>query len=150
MKTRLEHDSLGDIQVPADAYYGAQTLRALVNFKDVSGLSIGEHPYYIKALAMVKWAAAHANISLGTLDEEIGAAIKKACEEIMEGALVDQFPVDLIQGGAGTSTNMNINVSMMTNTCMIYMDSGRTTSIFSLKHCSRNNIITNTTASTAK
>lgn len=109
MKTRLEHDSLGEIQVPADAYYGAQTLRALVNFKDVSGLSIGEHPYYIKALAMVKWAAAHANVSLGSLDETIGTAIKKACEEIMEGALSDQFPIDLIQGGAGTSTNMNIN-----------------------------------------
>ncbi|MBQ4063738.1 MAG: aspartate ammonia-lyase [Bacteroidaceae bacterium] len=109
MKTRLEHDSLGEIQVPADAYYGAQTLRALVNFKDVSGLSIGEHPYYIKSLAMVKWAAAHANVSLGTLDETIGTAIKKACEEIMEGALHDQFPIDLVQGGAGTSTNMNIN-----------------------------------------
>ncbi|MBQ8271053.1 MAG: aspartate ammonia-lyase [Bacteroidaceae bacterium] len=109
MKTRLEHDSLGEIQVPADAYYGAQTLRALVNFKDVSGLSIGDHPYYIKSLAMVKWAAAHANVSLGSLDEEIGTAIKKACEEIMEGALSDQFPIDLIQGGAGTSTNMNIN-----------------------------------------
>ena len=109
MKTRLEHDSLGEIQVPADAYYGAQTLRALVNFKDVSGLSIGEHPYYIKSLAMVKWAAAHANVSLGSLDETIGTAIKKACEEIMEGALSDQFPIDLVQGGAGTSTNMNIN-----------------------------------------
>ncbi len=109
MKTRLEHDSLGEIQVPADAYYGAQTLRALINFRDVSGLSIGEHPYYIKALAMVKWAAAHANVSLGSLDESIGTAIKKACEEIMEGALSDQFPIDLIQGGAGTSTNMNIN-----------------------------------------
>ncbi len=109
MKTRLEHDSLGEIQVPADAYYGAQTLRALVNFKDVSGLSISEHPYYIKSLAMVKWAAAHANVSLGSLDETIGSAIKKACEEIMEGALNDQFPIDLVQGGAGTSTNMNIN-----------------------------------------
>lgn len=109
MKTRLEYDSMGEIQVPADAYYGAQTLRALVNFKDVSGLSIGEHPYYIKSLAMVKWAAAHANVSLGSLDETIGTAIKKACEEIMEGALNDQFPIDLVQGGAGTSTNMNIN-----------------------------------------
>ena len=58
---------------------------------------------------MVKWAAAHANMSLGTLDEEIGKAIKAACEEIMEGALADQFPIDLVQGGAGTSTNMNIN-----------------------------------------
>ena len=109
MKTRLEHDSLGEIQVPADAYYGAQTLRAMVNFKDISGITISDHPYYVKALAMVKWAAAHANVSLGTLEEEIGKAIKKACEEIMEGALVDQFPVDLMQGGAGTSTNMNIN-----------------------------------------
>ena len=109
MKTRLEHDSLGEIQVPADAYYGVQTLRAMVNFKDISGITISDHPYYVKALAMVKWAAAHANMSLGTLDEEIGTAIKKACEEIMEGALVDQFPVDLMQGGAGTSTNMNIN-----------------------------------------
>ena len=109
MKTRLEHDSVGEIQVPADAYYGAQTLRAMVNFKDISGITISDHPYYVKALAMVKWAAAHANVSLGTLDEEIGTAIKKACEEIMEGALIDQFPVDLIQGGAGTSTNMNIN-----------------------------------------
>ena len=109
MKTRLEHDSLGEIQVPADAYYGAQTLRAMVNFKDITGITISDHPYYVKALAMVKWAAAHANVSLGTLDAEIGGAIKKACEEIIEGALVDQFPVDLIQGGAGTSTNMNIN-----------------------------------------
>ena len=109
MKTRLEHDSLGEIQVPADAYYGAQTLRAMVNFKDISGITISDHPYYVKALAMVKWAAAHANVSLGTLDENIGIAIKKACEEIMEGALSDQFPIDLVQGGAGTSTNMNIN-----------------------------------------
>ena len=84
MKTRLEHDSLGEIQVPADAYYGVQTLRAMVNFKDISGITIGDHPYYVKALAMVKWAAAHANMSLGTLDEEIGVAIKKACEEIIE------------------------------------------------------------------
>ena len=77
MKTRLEHDSLGERQVPADAYYGAQTLRAMVNFKDISGITISDHPYYVKALAMVKWVAAHANVSLGTLDEEIGTAIKK-------------------------------------------------------------------------
>ena len=90
MKTRLEHDSLGEIQVPADAYYGVQTLRAMVNFKDISGITISDHPYYVKALAMVKWAAAHANVSLGTLEEEIGVAIKKACEEIMQGALAAQ------------------------------------------------------------
>ena len=109
MKTRIEHDSLGEMQVPADAYYGVQTLRAMENFHEISGITISDHPYYVKALAMVKWAAAHANMSLGILDENIGKAIKAACEEIIGGALVDQFPVDLIQGGAGTSTNMNIN-----------------------------------------
>ena len=109
MKTRIEHDSLGEMQVPADAYYGVQTLRAMENFHEISGITISDHPYYVKALAMVKWAAAHANMSLGILDENIGKAIKAACEEIIGGALVDQFPIDLIQGGAGTSTNMNIN-----------------------------------------
>ena len=109
MNTRIEHDSLGEMHVPAEAYYGVQTLRAIENFNEISGITISDHPYYVKALAMVKWAAAHANMSLGILDENIGKAIKSACEEIIGGALVDQFPVDLIQGGAGTSTNMNIN-----------------------------------------
>lgn len=109
METRLEHDSLGEMQVPAEAYYGVQTLRAIENFNEISGITISDHPYYVKALAMVKWAAAHANMSLGILDDKIGKAIKAACEEIIGGALVDQFPVDLVQGGAGTSTNMNIN-----------------------------------------
>lgn len=109
METRLEHDSLGEMQVPAEAYYGVQTLRAIQNFNGISGITISDHPYYVKALAMIKWAAAHANMSLGILDEKIGKAIKTACEEIISGALSDQFPVDLIQGGAGTSTNMNIN-----------------------------------------
>ena len=76
MKTRLEHDSLGEIQVPADAYYGAQTMRAIVNFKDISGITISDHPYYVKALAMVKWAAAHANVSLGTPLQEIDFLFK--------------------------------------------------------------------------
>ena len=109
MNTRIEHDSLGEMHVPAEAYYGVQTLRAIENFNEISGITISDHPYYVKALAMVKWAATHANMSLGILDENIGKAIKAACEEIIGGALVDQFPVDLIQGGAGTSTNMNIN-----------------------------------------
>ena len=109
MKTRIEHDSLGEMHVPAEAYYGVQTLRAIENFNEISGITISDHPYYVKALAMIKWAAAHANMSLGILDEKIGKAIKAACEEIIGGALVDQFPVDLIQGGAGTSTSMNIN-----------------------------------------
>ncbi|MCC8174019.1 MAG: aspartate ammonia-lyase, partial [Odoribacter sp.] len=109
MKTRLEHDLLGEKEVPADAYYGIQTLRGIENFHNISGIVIGDYPNYVKALAMVKWAAAKANQELDLLPNDIAQAIQKACEEIIEGALADQFPVDLIQGGAGTSTNMNIN-----------------------------------------
>lgn len=109
MKTRKEHDFLGEMEVPADAYYGIQTLRAAQNFHDISGITIGDYPNYRKALAMVKWAAARANMSLGLLDEKLARAIMKACEEIIDGKFADQFPVDMMQGGAGTSTNMNIN-----------------------------------------
>ena len=109
MKTRLEHDLLGEKEVPADAYYGIQTLRGIENFANISGIEIGNYPHYVKALAMVKWAASRANQELGLLPDNIATAIQKACEEIIEGKLGDQFPVDLIQGGAGTSTNMNIN-----------------------------------------
>lgn len=109
MKTRMEHDLLGEKEVPADAYYGIQTLRGIENFDGISGLTISDFPVYVKALAMVKWAAAKANRELDLLPEDITNAILKACEEIIAGKLVDQFPVDLIQGGAGTSTNMNIN-----------------------------------------
>lgn len=109
METRLEHDLLGTKQVPADAYYGIQTLRAIENFEGISGRRIGDYPNYVKALAMVKWAAAKANCQLGVLEEPIAKAICAACEELIGGALGDQFPVDMIQGGAGTSTNMNIN-----------------------------------------
>ena len=92
-----------------DAYYGVQTLRAIENFGGISGFQIGMYPNYVKALAMVKWAAARANCELGTLSKEIADAITAACEEIIAGKLHDQFPVDMLQGGAGTSTNMNIN-----------------------------------------
>lgn len=109
MKTRMEHDLLGEKEVPANAYYGIQTLRGIENFQDISGITIGDYPNYVKALAMVKWAAAKANGELGLLSERKVNAITKACEEIIHGKLHDQFPVDLIQGGAGTSTNMNIN-----------------------------------------
>lgn len=109
MKTRMEHDLLGDKAVPADAYYGIQTLRGIENFENISGIRIQDFPCYVKALAMIKWAAAQANLELGLLPKEIADAITKACEEIIAGSLSDQFPVDLIQGGAGTSTNMNIN-----------------------------------------
>lgn len=106
---RIEHDLLGDEEVPADAYYGIQTMRAMRNF-DITGVPISHFPQLIRALAMVKKAAALANLELGHLTRPKAKAIVAACNEIIDnGALLDQFPVDLIQGGAGTSTNMNMN-----------------------------------------
>ncbi|MFI0471014.1 aspartate ammonia-lyase [Saccharopolyspora sp. 5N102] len=106
--TRTEHDSLGAIEVPAEAYYGAHTARAVVNFP-ISGTPIGATPHLIRALAMVKLAAATANRELGLLAEGKASAIVRACEDIIAGDLHEQFAVDSIQGGAGTSTNMNAN-----------------------------------------
>lgn len=105
---RLEHDSLGEIQVPTDAYYGVQTLRARDNFH-ITGVTMSHYPRLIHALAYVKQAAAEANASLGLLDEEKSRAISRACEELLNGKLHDQFVVDIVQGGAGTSANMNAN-----------------------------------------
>ena len=105
---RMEHDLLGDQKVPSDAYYGIQTQRAMENF-DITGVPISHFPELIRALAMVKKAAALANRELGQLDRKKCHAILSACDEIINGKLHDQFPVDLIQGGAGTSTNMNAN-----------------------------------------
>ena len=105
---RVEHDLIGDEQVPADAYYGIQTQRAMRNF-DITGVPISHFPELIKGLAMVKKAAALANRELGQLDRKKMHAIVSACDEIIDGKWHDQFPVDLIQGGAGTSTNMNAN-----------------------------------------
>ena len=106
--TRLEHDLLGNRDVPADAYWGIHTLRAVENFA-ISGHRIGEMPDLITALAAIKQAAATANADLGLLDAARRDAIIAACEEIRAGRLHDQFVVDQIQGGAGTSTNMNAN-----------------------------------------
>ncbi|MBF5082987.1 aspartate ammonia-lyase [Quadrisphaera sp. INWT6] len=106
--TRLEHDLLGDREVPADAYYGVHTLRALENFP-ISGSPISTHPDLVVALACVKEAAAQANAELGLLTPEVAGAIRAACEEVRAGELHEQFVVDVIQGGAGTSTNMNAN-----------------------------------------
>jgi aspartate ammonia-lyase len=106
--TRTEHDLLGDHDVPAEAYYGVHTARALENFP-ISGVPISRHSDLVVALAAVKQAAAEANRELGQLDPEIAGAIIAACTEIRDGALHDQFVVDQIQGGAGTSTNMNAN-----------------------------------------
>ena len=105
---RIEHDLLGDREVPADAYYGVHTVRAIENFP-ISSVPISTHADLVVALAAVKQAAAETNRALGTLDPRIADAIVAACAEIRCGALHEQFVVDQIQGGAGTSTNMNAN-----------------------------------------
>jgi aspartate ammonia-lyase len=105
---RIEHDLLGEREVPADAYYGIHTLRAVENFH-VTGTRISIYPELIRALACIKQAAALANRELGLLDAGKAGAIVKACEDIRAGQLHEQFVVDVIQGGAGTSTNMNAN-----------------------------------------
>jgi aspartate ammonia-lyase len=103
---RTERDPLGERQVPADAYYGIQTLRALENFP-ISGLKAA--PDFVTATVLVKKAAAEANASLGRLTPEVAAAIGRAADEVLAGALRDQFVVDVYQAGAGTSHNMNAN-----------------------------------------
>src|SRR6266404_2566101 len=107
-KHRIEHDLLGNREVPAEAYYGVHTLRAVENFP-ITGTPISIYPDLIRALASIKQAAAIVNCELGLLDKEIKDVIVKACEEIRAGKLHEQFVVDVIQGGAGTSTNMNAN-----------------------------------------
>ena len=105
---RLEHDLLGDREVPTDAYFGVHTLRARENF-DITGISIAVYPDLIRALAQIKQAAARANQKLGLLDATRADAIVAACREVIDGNLHEHFVVDVIQGGAGTSTNMNAN-----------------------------------------
>jgi aspartate ammonia-lyase len=105
---RIEHDLLGEREVPADVYYGVHTLRALENFP-ITGTSIRTYPGLINALAFVKEACALANKQLGHLDKKRADAIIQACQEIRAGKLHEHFVVDVIQGGAGTSTNMNAN-----------------------------------------
>ena len=105
---RTEHDLLGERQLSVDLYYGVQTLRAMENFP-ITGIPISQYPYLIRALAAIKEAAAQANHDLGLLAPEVADAIERACQEIREGRLHEQFVVDVVQGGAGTSTNMNAN-----------------------------------------
>jgi len=107
-KTRTEHDLLGEREVPAERYYGIQTLRALENF-EITRIPISHYAQFVEALAYVKKAAALANQQLGLLEAEVAAAIAQACDEILAGQFRDEFAVDAIQGGAGTSTNMNAN-----------------------------------------
>jgi aspartate ammonia-lyase len=105
---RIEHDLLGEKAVPEDAYYGVQTARALENFH-ISGVEIRLYPDLIKALGMVKLAAARANFDCHQFSAEILAGMEGACQELIDGKLHDQFRSDVFQGGAGTSTNMNAN-----------------------------------------
>ncbi|MDY3208675.1 lyase family protein, partial [Clostridium baratii] len=106
MEFRIEKDSIGSKKVPKDAYYGVQSLRGYENFR-ISGLNLEES--FIKTLALVKKACAITNYEVNELDENLKNAIVKACDEIDSGNYIDQFILDPIQGGAGTSTNMNMN-----------------------------------------
>src|SRR5262249_24587190 len=106
--TRMERDLLGEKAVPASAYYGVQTARALENFQ-ISGIPINHYPGFIEAWAIVKLAAARANTDVGAMKPETLAAIEKATDAVLKGEYHDQFQVDWYQGGAGTSTNMNAN-----------------------------------------
>ena len=107
-KTRREHDLLGEMEIPAEYYFGVQTMRAVENFH-ISRVRLCFFPELIRALADVKQGAAMANLELGLLDPAIADAIVRACEELRAGKLREQFVVDMVQGGAGTSTNMNAN-----------------------------------------
>ena len=107
-KTRTESDLIGSREVPESALYGVQTLRGIENFR-ISKFHLNEYPLFIQALAITKMGAAIANRELDLLTKEQTDAILKACKEILEGKYRDQLPVDMIQGGAGTTTNMNAN-----------------------------------------
>lgn len=108
MGTRKEHDFIGELEISDEVYYGVQTFRALENFH-MSGRRLKDYPYFVKAFAQVKKAAALANKEVGVLDADKADAIAKACDRLINGEFLDQFVVDMIQGGAGTSTNMNTN-----------------------------------------
>ena len=108
MNFRVESDLLGELKVPAEANYGVQTQRALNNYK-ISNTRMRDYPEYVIAMAYIKLAAARTNKELGALDPTIADAITAACREIIDGKLHEDFPVDMLQGGAGTSVNMNAN-----------------------------------------
>src|SRR3954471_12853719 len=103
---RNERDSMGEMQIPADAYYGAQTARAVENFP-ISDLRFSRR--FIAAMGLIKWAAAEVNQDLGLLDEKKEQLIKQAAQEVIDGKLDAQFVIDIFQTGSGTSTNMNTN-----------------------------------------
>ena len=117
--SRIEHDFLGEREIPETAYYGVQTLRALENF-NITGITQSSQPLFIQAFGYVKKAAAMANRDCGVLDPKIAEAIIFACDQIIAGNYADQFITDMIQGGAGTSVNMNAN-EVIANVGLEYM-----------------------------
>ncbi len=112
---RREHDLLGELEIADEAYYGVQTFRSVGNFK-ITGVKLSDYPDFIKGLAMTKQAAAEANHELGYLPDDVYKGMLQACKEIIEGKFDAEFVVDMIQGGAGTSTNMNAN-EVIANRC---------------------------------
>ena len=109
--TRTEHDSMGELEVPADALYAAQTQRAVENFP-ISGLTLPK--VFIDAVCLIKQAAAQANAELGLLDGELAEAIQRAAATVLGGDYAEEFPIDVFQTGSGTSTNMNANEVLAT------------------------------------
>lgn len=135
MNTRLETDLLGELQVPANAYYGIQTQRAIENFH-ISTAKLKEYRHFIWALGVVKKAAIEANHDMGLVSTEMKEAVVQACQEVMDGKFDAEFPIDMIQGGAGTSTNMNINEVVANRTLEILgYQKGE------YEHCSPNDVI---------
>ena len=130
---RTEHDMLGEKKVPQSAYYGVQTARALENFH-ITGVPISHYPDLIHALAMVKLSAARANHECGKLSAEVLKGIEAACKDLLDGEFHDQFRVDVIQGGAGTSANMNAN-EVIANIALEHMGHARG----EYQHCSPHN-----------
>jgi aspartate ammonia-lyase len=108
MKFRVEHDCLGEMQVPEEVYWGIQTERAKSNFQ-ISGHTINGLPIFVRSIALIKKAAALANRDIGQLDERVASAISRAADEIVEGKFQGAFPLDVFQGGGYTSANMNVN-----------------------------------------
>ena len=106
--SRIEQDFLGQREIGDDVYYGVQTIRGKENFH-ITGIPMNQEPYFVKALGYVKKACAMANRDLGALDAKVAEAIMVGCDGVIAGDMMDQFVTDFIQGGAGTSTNMNAN-----------------------------------------
>ncbi|MCC2594167.1 aspartate ammonia-lyase [Tessaracoccus sp. OS52] len=125
-RTRTERDLLGTREVPADVYWGVHTLRAVENFP-ISGRTISDIPQLVRSMVQVKKAAMLANLELGVLSPEVGVAIGWACDQVLDaGRCLDQFPVDVFQGGAGTSLNMNTN-EVLANLALEYLGHGKGT-----------------------